>query len=116
MRPSSSTPISTTSAKLCLHERRLEWCSYGPTNTSHRSSGFRIRASRYRDRRVEGMATPITSWSLLMAPVVPLPHKRRISSVPLLLPRHVFMYFVASFTIFPMRCPTKLSLVCVFPI
>lgn len=86
-RPFLSNPISTTSAVLFRHERRFEWCSYGPVNTTHLSSSLSILTTR--SRRMDGTAIPITSWRRLMAPDAPDPQKRSTSSGPA--PIHHFM-------------------------
>ena len=56
-RPFLSNPISTTSAVLFLHERRFEWCSYGPVNTTHLSLSLSILTTR--SRRMDGTAIPM---------------------------------------------------------
>lgn len=109
--PSPSTPISTTSARLCRHDRMLEWCSYGPTNTTHLSSSLRL--SRILSLIIEETAIPIVSCSLLIHAVVPDPQKSSASPLPARMQR--LMYSVASRTIFVVLPPTKLSLVCVLP-
>jgi hypothetical protein len=38
IRPSSSSPITTTSAIDSRHGSSFEWCSYGPRNTTGRSA------------------------------------------------------------------------------
>ncbi|BAF06051.1 Os01g0729700 [Oryza sativa Japonica Group] len=91
--PSSGrSPISTTSARLSRHVSRLEWCSYGPTKTTHRSDGGRTSSAT--ERSVGGTAMPVTSWSRLMAAVQPVPQKSSTSSAPA--PRLRFTYFAAS--------------------
>jgi hypothetical protein len=65
IRPASSAGIATTSAADSRHGSSLEWCSYGPTNTTA-------------PRR-----SPSTPMSLLTAPVQPEPQNTtRWSSVP----------------------------------
>ncbi|WVZ88794.1 hypothetical protein U9M48_035267 [Paspalum notatum var. saurae] len=80
--PSPPAPISTTSARLRRHDSRLEWCSYGPTKTTHRSSARICAAASSRPADAAGAATPITSCRRLMAAVVPAPQKSSASRGP----------------------------------
>ena len=68
MWPPSSSPITTTSATDSRHGSSLEWCSYGPTNTTGRTAG------------ASGRRSPSRATSLLTAAVAPEPQNSTTSS------------------------------------
>ena len=66
MRPSASSRMVTTSALDSRHGSSLEWCSYGPMNTTGAGRGSRSSSRT----------------SLSIAPVAPEPQKTTTSSSP----------------------------------
>ena len=61
----------------------LEWCSYGPMNTTGRWSGGIVSVRCQRSSRSAGMRSPRMPTSLLIAPVEPEPQKTTtVSSSP----------------------------------
>ena len=90
MWPSASSAISTTVAIDSRHGSSLEWCSYGPTNTTGRSPIGMCSESAYRSSRTAGRRIPRIVMSRSMAPVEPEPAKITAcsSEVP---PTHVRM-------------------------
>ena len=75
MRPSASSWMVTTSAMDSRHGSSLEWCSYGPMNTTGRSAAGIWSRSPKRSSSSAGRRRPSTSTSLWMAPVDPDPAK-----------------------------------------
>ena len=81
--PSASSRMVTTSAIDSRHGTSLEWCSYGPMNTTGRWSRGICSLSCQRSSSVEGMRRPSTPISLSIAPVHPEPAKiTTVSSSP----------------------------------
>ena len=69
----------------------LEWCSYGPTNTTGRSAAGIRAVSWYRSSSPAGMRSSRIPMSLLTAAVAPEPQKMtRSSSVPPTASRIIF--------------------------
>ena len=78
MPPSRSSPMVTTSAIDSRQGSSLEWCSYGPTNTTGRSLGGMRSSSRPRPAG----RNPSRPTSLSTAPVAPDPQKMTRSCSP----------------------------------
>jgi hypothetical protein len=76
-----STPV--TSVMDSRHGSSLEWCSYGPTNTTGRSFGGIRSRNEYFSLSPAGSRISRIPMSLLIAAVAPEPQKiTRSSSVP----------------------------------
>ena len=73
MWPSASSSMVTTSAIDSRHGSSLEWCSYGPMNTTGRSAAGICSVKWKRSSSTDGMRRPNTPTSLAIAPVEPLP-------------------------------------------
>ena len=73
--PSASSRMVTTSAIDSRHGISLEWCSYGPMNTTGRWSRGIASLRCQRSSSADGMRSPSTPMSLSIAPVHPDPAK-----------------------------------------
>ena len=82
MWPSASSPIVITSAIDSRHGSSLEWCSYGPMNTTGRAAAGMCSARPNFASRSAGSRRLRMSISLLIAPVAPEPQKITTSSGP----------------------------------